>query len=35
MEIETQFLRLTKLAALGDRLEGWRVCWVDWVTDSV
>ena len=24
---ETQFLRLTKPAALGDRINGWRVCW--------
>jgi hypothetical protein len=28
MEIETRFLRLTKPAALGDRIDGWRVCWI-------
>jgi hypothetical protein len=28
MEIETRFLRLTQPAALGDRIDGWRVCWV-------
>jgi hypothetical protein len=28
MEIDTRFLRLTKPAALGDRIDGWRVCWI-------
>jgi hypothetical protein len=28
MEVETKFLRLFKPAALGDRINGWRVCWV-------
>ena len=28
MEIETKFLRLFKRANLGDRIDGWRVCWV-------
>jgi hypothetical protein len=28
MEVETKFLRLFKPAALGDRLDGWRVCWI-------
>jgi hypothetical protein len=28
MEIETKFLRLLKPVALGDRIDGWRVCWV-------
>jgi hypothetical protein len=28
MEIETKFLRLFKPAAIGDRIDGWRVCWV-------
>jgi hypothetical protein len=28
MEVETKFLRLFKPAALGDRIDGWRVCWV-------
>ncbi len=26
MRIETKFLRLFKPVALGDRLDGWRVC---------
>ena len=28
MEVETKFLRLFKPAALGDRIDGWRVCWI-------
>jgi hypothetical protein len=28
MDVETKFLRLTKPAALGDCIDGWRVCWV-------
>jgi hypothetical protein len=28
MEIETKFLRLCNPAALGDRIDGWRVCWI-------
>jgi hypothetical protein len=28
MEIETKFLRLFKPASPGDRIDGWRVCWV-------
>jgi hypothetical protein len=28
MEVETKFLRLFKPAAVGDRIDGWRVCWV-------
>jgi len=27
MEVEIKFLRLFKPAALGDRIDGWRVCW--------
>jgi hypothetical protein len=27
-EIETKFLRLCKPAVIGDRINGWRVCWV-------
>ena len=27
-EVETKFLRLRKPAALGDRFDGWRVCWL-------
>ena len=26
--VETKFLRLRKPAALGDQIDGWRVCWV-------
>jgi hypothetical protein len=28
MEIKTKFLRLRSPACLGDRIEGWRVCWL-------
>ena len=28
MDVETKFLRLTKPAALDDRIDGWRVAWV-------
>jgi len=28
MQIETRFRRLFKPAAIGDRIDGWRVCWV-------
>src|SRR5207302_7224139 len=28
MEIQTKFLRLRAEPALGDRIEGWRVCWL-------
>jgi hypothetical protein len=28
MEIVNQVLRLFKPAALGDHIDGWRVCWV-------
>jgi hypothetical protein len=27
-EVETKFLRLRKPAVLGDRIDGWRVCWL-------
>jgi hypothetical protein len=27
-EVETKFLRLRKPVALGDRVAGWRVCWL-------
>jgi hypothetical protein len=27
MEIETKLLRLCKPAVIGDRIDGWRVCW--------
>ena len=28
MQVETKFLRLLEPVALGDRIDGWRVCWV-------
>jgi hypothetical protein len=28
MTIETKYLRLATPAALGDQIEGWRVCWL-------
>jgi len=28
MEVQTQFLRLRHPVALGDHLNGWRVCWL-------
>jgi hypothetical protein len=28
MHLETKFLRLRELAALGDDINGWRVCWL-------
>jgi hypothetical protein len=28
MEVETKFLRLFKPVALGDRIDGWLVCWI-------
>jgi len=28
MEVETKFLRLFKPVALGERIDGWRVCWI-------
>jgi hypothetical protein len=28
MQVATKFLRLTKPVALGDRIDGWRVCWI-------
>ena len=27
-QLETKFLRLGKPAAIGDQLDGWRVCWL-------
>jgi hypothetical protein len=26
--VETKFLRLNQPAAMGQRIDGWRVCWV-------
>ena len=28
MQVETKFLRLFKPVSLGDRIDGWRVCWL-------
>jgi hypothetical protein len=28
MPVQTKFLRLRQPAALGDRIDGWRVCWL-------
>ena len=28
MEIETKFLRVFRPVAIGDRIDGWRVCWI-------
>jgi len=27
-QVETKFLRLRQPAMLGDRIDGWRVCWI-------
>jgi hypothetical protein len=28
LQVETKFLRLRQPATLGERLDGWRVCWL-------
>ena len=28
LQVQTRFLRLYQPAGLGDRIDGWRVCWV-------
>ena len=28
MRVETRYLRLSAPVALGDRIDGWRVCWL-------
>ncbi|HEY3837391.1 MAG TPA: hypothetical protein VGL72_12500 [Bryobacteraceae bacterium] len=28
MQVETNFLRLFKPVDVGDRIDGWRVCWI-------
>ena len=28
MPVQTKFLRLRAPVALGDRIQGWRVCWL-------
>jgi hypothetical protein len=28
LQVQTRFFRLGQPAALGDRIDGWRVCWV-------
>jgi hypothetical protein len=36
MHLETKFLRLRELAALGDDINGWRVCWLGgWGKDQL
>jgi len=34
MEAEAKFLRLFKPVALGDRIDGWRVCWIGGWTNA-
>jgi hypothetical protein len=28
MQVETKFLRLCQPAAVGEQIDGWRVCWL-------
>jgi hypothetical protein len=28
MQVQTKFLRLFKEVAIGDHIDGWRVCWI-------
>jgi hypothetical protein len=28
MQVETKFLRLFREVAIGDRINGWGVCWI-------
>jgi hypothetical protein len=28
MEVGTKFFRLFKPVVIGDRIDGWRVCWI-------
>jgi hypothetical protein len=28
LQVQTRFLRLYHPAVLGDRIDGWRVCWI-------
>jgi hypothetical protein len=28
MQVETKFLRLFREVTIGDRIDGWRVCWI-------
>jgi hypothetical protein len=28
LQVQTRFLRLREPAVVGDRIDGWRVCWV-------
>jgi hypothetical protein len=30
MRVETKFLRLFHPVAVGDHIDGWRVCWMLW-----
>jgi hypothetical protein len=29
MHVQTKFLRLREPVSLGDRIDNWRVCWID------
>ena len=36
MHVETKFIRLRKQAAVGDDIDGWRVCWLGgWGRDQL
>ena len=36
LQVQTRFLRLREPAVVGDRIDGWRVCWVGgWDQDKV
>jgi hypothetical protein len=28
MQVQTKFLRLFREVAIGDHIDGWRVCWI-------
>jgi hypothetical protein len=28
MQVQTKFLRLFRQVAIGDHIDGWRVCWI-------
>ena len=36
MQVETKFLRLSQPAAVGEQIDGWRVCWLGgWGTNRL
>jgi hypothetical protein len=36
MQVETKFLRLCRAAAMGEQIDGWRVCWLGgWAKDRL